>query len=186
MSLSFFTIDDFYADPDSIRDYALNARYNDIGVDIGINVFSGNWPGRTSIDVYRATDIDGKISKILGLPIRQVGNSGKFRYAIEGDTAKYPLHIDGMTDDVYAGVLYLNRTLDPVPGTIFYSFKGSGTPDIVDTSNLDSWDVDLISYIRYNRLIVYPANRFHGPGPSFGTSVKDSRLVQLFLWQVIK
>ena len=184
MSLSFFSIDDFYEDPDSVRAFALQANYNDYGQDLGINVFKGTWPGRTSIDVYRVPNIDGLISKTLGMPVRQIGNSGKFRYAIEGDEAEYPLHIDQAAEDVYAGVLYLNKINER--GTIFYSFKNTTLPTITDTGNLDLWDVDQISYIKYNRLIVYPANRFHGPGPSFGSNIQDARLVQLFLWQVIK
>lgn len=186
MRLSFFAIDDFYDDPDYVRDLAISAKYNEQGQDLGINVFKGTWPGRTSLDVYRIPNIDGLISKTLGVPVRQIGNSGKFRYAVEGDKATYPLHIDDTNHDVYAGVLYLNKVNDAIPGTVFYSFKNSETPNFEDTTNLDLWNIDQISYIKYNRLIVYPANRFHGPGLSFGSSIHDARLVQLFLWSVIK
>ena len=198
MSLSFFTIDDVYDDPDNIRDIALNAEYNLPGADIKMNVLAnGNWPGITSLDVFKNNKIDGVISRILGLPVRQIYNSGKFRLSFDNDMPKSPLHIDEVNDGVFAGVLYLNKLPCDTVGTILYKHKKTGaisankTDHIKiyndgDMTNINCWDVDILSYIRYNRLIVYPANRYHGAGPSFGTSKDNARLVQLFLWQVIK
>lgn len=196
-NVSFFSIDDFYDDPDEVRNIALSAEYNPKGVDALMNVIgSGTWPGITSVDVYKYPKIDGIVSRLLGTLVRQTYNSGKFRLSFDGDTGKSPLHVDSVDPNVFAGVLYLNKFCESTPGTILYTHKESKR-SIADTdsfnkvvrngdiNDLSKWDADLISQVKYNRLIVYPANRYHGPGPSFGKTKEDARLVQLFLWEVI-
>ena len=198
MRSSFLAIDDVYDDPDAIRSVALNADYNLPGVDVKMNVLAnGNWAGITSLDVYKNNKIDGVLSRALGIPLRQIHNSGKFRLSFDNDVPKSPVHIDELSDDVFAGVLYLNDLDTETVGTVLYRHKptGSTTASKVDhikifndgdLTKIECWDIDILSNIRYNRLIVYPANRYHGPGPSFGNTKENARLVQLFLWQVIK
>lgn len=197
MNLSLISIDDVYEDPDLVRNFGLSARYNEPGIDSAMNVLSdGSWPGITSLDTYKFPKLDSTISKILGKVVRQIYNSGKFRLSFEGDLPKSPIHIDGTNPNIYAGVLYLNKTVDSVPGTIFYTHKDTNinfaTLDsynkIVtnnDLLNIDKWVADTISYIKYNRLIVYPSNRYHSPAISFGKVKEEARLVQLFLWETI-
>jgi len=197
MNLSLVSIDNVYDDPDHVRDYALSVRYNIPGVDPLMNVLSnGSWPGITSIDTFKFPKIDSLVSSTLGKVVRQVYNSGKFRLSSEGEIAKSPLHVDTKDFNTYAGVLYLNKVTDSIPGTIFYTHKETNTNfadaktyekilENNDLLNVDKWIVDSISHIKYNRLIIYPANRYHGPGISFGKVKEDARLVQLFLWEIL-
>ena len=196
MNLSFVTIDNFYDDPDKVRDFALKAEYNKPGQDKLMNIMSmGAWPGQTSLDVYKYNPIDSVVSKILNKPLRQLSNSGKFRITYQNQTALSPLHIDSVSSDGYAGVLYLSDPVVSTPGTLFYKHKKTNSTTVdeqnlkdleKDINDITKWEVDTIAYIRYNRLIVYPSNRWHGAAPGFGTTIDNARLVQLFLWGVVE
>ena len=50
--------------------------------------------------------------------------------------------------------------------------------------DLSYWTPELVSYITWNRLVLYPANYFHGIGPTFGDTDDTARLVQVFFWEV--
>lgn len=190
---NFISIDDFYSEPDHVRAMAVAANYNHKGEDVDTGfIAQGAWPGLTSIDIYKVPKIDTIVSKLLNKPARQVSNSGKFRVSVDGDVGRSPVHVDSTTDTIIAGVLYLSKTTWSIPGTIFYTHKETNKNtfetnlhSVNDFTNLDKWNVDMVSYVKYNRLILYPANRFHGPGPSFGSDINDARLVQLFLWEII-
>ena len=97
----------------------------------------------------------------------------------------------------YAGILYLCDRPN-TPGTILYKNVKRNIKYITESEVLKEvslsgefddikfWEPTVVSYIQFNRLIIYPTNRFHGIGPVFGDSVENSRLVQLFFWQEIK
>lgn len=191
-----FIIDNFYNDPDSIRKIALSCEYMESKHD-SHNFRFGNapWPGQVSKNNYSPKNIDYTISKFFNKQLRQLPNinSGRFRLSSAEDKQSNVVHLDTCT---YAGVLYLNPNMHDTPGTIFYTHKDTQTTygtqqlfnelfDKKHINDLSYWDINLISYIVYNRMIIYPANIFHGIGPLFGNSLKDSRLVQLFFWEAI-
>lgn len=180
----------------AVRQTALTCEYMPAKHD---NVFLfGNapYPGRMSKDSYSPRNLDLSVSKFLGKHVRQLlnYNSGKFRISNKDDVAANKIHID---DNGYAGVLYLNENLDNTPGTIFYTHKETklikGNNDDLtkvilekDINDIDKWAINFVSYITFNRLILYPGNLFHGIGPLFGSNTDDARLVQLFFWETLK
>ena len=101
-------------------------------------------------------------------------------------------------DIYYAGVLYLSKGHDSTPGTIFYKQNSTKLDRAVSEEHIaditihkeynkvNKWTAHTISNLVYNRLIIYPASKFHGPGPGFGTTDETARLVQLFYWIDIK
>lgn len=189
---NFFIIDNFYDDPLSVRDMALNCEYMPTKHDKTFMFGNAPWPGKVSKESYSPKNLDLEVSKLFNLQLRQsVGlNSGRFRISNRHDIANNLVHIDGSD---YAGVLYLNENCTDIPGTVFYTHKqkqlGYGTKVIFeeliannDINDMSKWDIDLMSRIVFNRLIIYPANKFHGIGPLFGETDHDARLVQLFFW----
>lgn len=197
MNLGLIIIDDFYDDPDSIRELALSYEYAQDGFSEGYKFGNAPWAGKMSVNTHNPRWIDAKVSRILGKNLCQMRNmdSGKFRLSPEGTVSKNVCHVDSIQKNYYAGVLYLNKDIVQ-PGTIFYTHKDTGMDRAIDSTqvinllkhkddqNLNKWDINMVSYVTYNRLIVYPANKFHSPGPSFGTG-NDSRLVQIFTWEEI-
>jgi len=188
-------IDNFYDNPDSVRQNALTCEYMPVKHDTGFFKFGhAPWPGRVSVNAYSPKNLDLSISKLLSKQVRQLPiiNSGRFRMSRIDDIQNNMVHLDGCD---YAGVLYLNDIAN-TPGTIFYTHKKTncmyGSKDLFDELILNNevhdtqfWDINFVSNIVYNRLIVYPANMFHGIGPLFGTTNEDARLVQIFFWETI-
>lgn len=188
-------IDNFYDDPWAIRETALTCEYMPAKTDSQYLFGGAPYPGKVSKSSYSPRNLDLSMSKLLGKQVRQLlqFNSGKFRLSNSFDKSDNFVHRDHTG---YAGVVYLNPDIYSVPGTIFYTHKetkaSSGDLDLHkkfilnnDVNDPDKWDINFMSYIVFNRLIIYPAEMFHGIGPLFGTGDKDARLVQLFFWQIL-
>lgn len=200
MNLGLIVIDDFYDDPDSIRELALSCEYYEDKKSLGFKFGNAPWPGKMSKQKYAPTWIDTKISKLLNKNIRQLRqiDTGAFRISKEGDPSSNMLHADSTDDSLYAAVVYLSKNREDTPGTIFYKHKSTNadkalSPEHLDKimvndeyNQLDKWTVHTVSNIVYNRLLLYPANKFHGIGPVFGDTDENARMVQIFNFIEIK
>ena len=128
-------------------------------------------------------------------------DSGMFRISKKtNDVGMFDnmIHADGHDDNYYAGVLYLSKDREDIPGTMFYTQKSTGLDRIKDADHnkeifrsnedrdISKWHMNEGSNVVYNRLIIYPAYKFHGIGPAFGTTDDTARIVQLFNWIDIK
>lgn len=197
MQVGLISIDNFYDDPDSVRDIALSQEYHSEGVSEGYKFGNAPWAGKMSVEPYSPRWIDSKVSKILNKNLCQMRHmdSGRFRLSAEGTVSKNVCHVDAIKKNYYAGVLYLNKDVN-LPGTIFYTHKTTKTDSAITDEqvadilknqhdkDINHWDINMVSYVTYNRLIIYPANKFHSPGNSFGIG-NDARLVQIFTWEEI-
>jgi hypothetical protein len=200
MNLGFLAIDNFYDDPDSIRNIALSCEYYDDKVSNSFKFGNAPWPGKMSVKSHSPAWVDAKISKLLGKNLRQMRDidSGKFRISQENTISANMLHADGISDEYYAGVVYLTPDKENIPGTIFYRHLPTNSDKLLSNEHLNDisknnefndmnkWQVLLTSNIIYNRLIIYPSNKFHGIGPVFGDTDDEARLIQLFTWIDIK
>lgn len=200
MNPGLIIIDDFYDDPDSIRDIALSSEYFEDKKSLGHKFGNAPWPGKMSKQTYAPTWIDLKISKLLNKNIRQLRqiDTGAFRISKEGTQSSNMLHADGADDGLYAGVLYLSKNREDTPGTIFYKHKLTNTDKALNQEHLDQlmindefnqldkWTVHTVSNIVYNRFLLYPANKFHGIGPVFGDRDDNARIIQIFNFIEIK
>jgi hypothetical protein len=194
MNLGLIIIDDFYDDPDSIRDMALSSEYYEDKKSSGYKFGDAPWPGKMSKDTYSPTWIDVKISKILNKNMRQLRqmDNGSFRISKKGTVSSNLLHADSVDANYYAGVLYLSKNREDTPGTIFYNQKSTNSDRALskehlkhiiqnnEFNQLDKWTIHTVSNIVYNRFLLYPANKFHGIGPVFGEQDEDARIVQIF------
>lgn len=201
MNIGFVSIDNFYDDPYSVRGMALNAEYYQPGYSKLFTSVPGPFPGKMTIEQYSPNDIDKKVSKLLQKNLRQNRNydSGRFRISKATDICKSFVHVDDSDKDAFAGVLYLSlpEHCNNKIGTIFYNYKNSGRNSVSnneewknilasnDFNDNSKWDINLISYNVFNRLIIYPMNSFHAIGELFGDTDENARLIQLFCWREI-
>ena len=180
---SFVVVDNFYKNPDMIRNFALrqnfveNPKYH---------------KGKRAIDPsFRFPELKTQFETILGKTITNWNTyevNGCFQYCIAEDKAVY--HCDMQT---YAGIIYLTPDAPPQAGTSFYRSKQTKKmkleedADIVfRTGNYDSTQFELVDTVGnlYNRLILFDAKMFHAAPVYFGNQLKNGRLFQLFFFDL--
>ena len=178
-----YVIDDFYANPDSVREFALQLDFDIVG----------NYPGlRTqpcSDDGNYIEEIKKTFENILNkeithFPLDEYNTS--FQYTTWRDTTW--VHHDAMS---YAAVVYLhpNPMLDS--GTSMYRHKATGImkhkeglPDFNEVStSLDDWETVTEVKNVYNRAIIYDSMNYHRSTiPGFGVDKESGRLFQTFFF----
>lgn len=198
MKRNIIIVDDFYPNPDIIRNTALNADYS--------KEDGRNWPGRDSIEEFLHTDIKTVISDIVGTPVKTSPNNkcGHFRMTKEHEKGKQHIHFDPNPNLIWAGVLYLTPNIPKNSGTKFWKHKEYGweqSPhmeeaekrgvnnfnDMLNFFNTEGndeskWDEVLNVTPKYNRLVLFNPWLFHSGGVPFGKYDHDCRLVQLFFF----
>ena len=186
-------IDDFYDDPDSIRNIALSYDYTlTAPKHWKHNSEKVLWPGHITEKVYVERGTDLKVSKLLGKPYKSTVDSGFFRMNVEGDVSPYIAHIDGNPVDGkinYSGIVYLTPNVQNTIGTVFYKHNITGLTKAESMSDVskhsvdfkrDIWTLDKVVEYKYNRLVLLNQTLFHGYGTMFGSSKEDCRLTHIF------
>lgn len=199
----FIAVDNFYENPHEVREFALNCEYQPPKTSGSYTLGNAPWPGKMSKESYQPSSLDIKISKLLKRNVIQHRgiDSGKFRISKLGEVSNNVVHADDIFRNpcMYAGVVYLNppEQNNDFEGTILYQHVPSGQRILKDKEELKRivqsgedkdlkyWKKELVSYVTWNRLVMYPAHFFHGTGPLFGTTDEDARLVQLFFWEAL-
>ena len=202
MISNLIVIDDFYADPMAIRQKALELDYPPPGAE-------QNFPGRNSKQRLMPPKLEDLISEITGerlAPGMKVAHC-VCRAAMAGDDEKrqYYVHIDpGMA---WSGILYLTLPERCRGGTEFYrhiatdsertplypdELKAAGVRNyweaadsIIrnDSNDLSKWELTMTVPMRFNRLVLLRPWMWHTAGISFGDSLENCRLVQLFFFE---
>lgn len=189
----------FYEQPDKIREYALQQEYNDY-------TGNDNWPGRDSHNQHVVPENIMAISHIVGEPLfmNEMNKSSYFRMTKEGQTGKQHIHFDPNPGLAWAGVCYLTPIEKLQGGTKFWRHNEYGwekmptleeglehniktqsdMKNFFETDGLDEskWTETLNIPFSYNRLILFRPWLFHSNGINFGTTDDDARLVQLFFF----
>lgn len=138
------------------------------------------------------------ISTVLGEPLHdadlwdQSRSAGRFNLFLAGADPIRSVHSDPY---LRAAILFLSPSPPPGTGTDFVRHRSSGAvarsrpsddADLrasspIDSSyDLDDYDVDHRVENRFNRLVVFDAQRFHTPAGFFGGSPLDGRLTLTF------
>ena len=178
-------IDNFYNDPDSIREFALKQDYHQGGIGRG-------YIGRRTFQQFLFPGLKEEFEKIMGRKIvkwEEHGMNGRFQYNSEGAPLVY--HCD---DQQWAGMLYLTPDAPPDTGTSTYALKGTDIrhkshPDIMKcfrpgSQNLDRTLFEAVDNIGnvYNRLVIFNAGYLHAASGYFGFTPENSRLWQMFFF----
>lgn len=177
-----FIVDNFYADPDAVRQFALtHVEYQE---DLRF------YKGLRSTRNYHSPAIKAAFEQIIGEPIRvwdEYGNNGCFQIT----TAKDPqvFHFD---EQRWAAMIYLTPNAPLESGTRTHRSKINGTthssqPGADEAFGGNFYDgtrhevVDSAGNI-YNRLVIMDAQAFHSAGPYFGNTPDTGRLTHLFFF----
>lgn len=188
MRVNAIVIDDFYENPDYVRDFALKQEFK----------VRGNYPGQRT-ESFLNDSIKKKLQEIL---YPYAGNitdwggeyTGSFQYTVAADRSW--IHSDSTTD--WAAVLYLTPDAPLSAGTGIFKHKSSGlmnwdyrnndpqykmtAPPGEDHQDMTKWDmVDKFGNL-YNRLIMYRADNYHMSLDYFGSNKENGRLFQVFFF----
>ena len=188
MRINSLTIDNFYANPMEVREFALKQEFK----------VRGNYPGQRT-ESFLTDNTKQKMREILYPFAGEITWwGGEYTGAYQYTTAKDRswIHSDATTD--WAGVCYLTPDAPLSAGTGLFRLKENGLrawryADHTDEENKNGlhnkysqdytkWEmVDRIGNV-YNRLILYRGDLFHVSLDYFGTDKYDGRLFQTFFF----
>ncbi|MEQ8955881.1 MAG: DUF6445 family protein [Pseudomonadales bacterium] len=196
----YIIVDDFYTDPDKLVEVALEAikqeelpRGNYAGV-----MTTKAYLGEQHRDIFRQLTMEKSITS-------STNANGKIRFTKADDPFRFHIHYDVDVETMWAGVVYLSKEHPETEGTCFWRHKRTGleiAPNTVEgfakygwqnfedlrkfleTEGLDEslWEKTLSIPYKYNRLILFRPWLLHSPGPAFGDTLENCRVIQtLFL-----
>lgn len=178
MRTNIIVVDDFYNNPDDVRQFALSQPFD----------VTGNYPGKRTKSFLNES-IKETLQSILMPFSGEVTNwndsdgfTGSFQITTSFDRSW--IHSDPY--NTWAAVCYLTPDAPLTGGTSLYQLKKTGKmiDDGTDltgvTQDLSKWDkVDTIGN-KYNRLAMYRGDIYHMSQDYFGSTSEDGRLFQLF------
>lgn len=195
-------VDDFYPDPDTVRDLVLNMPREEQS--------GGNYAG---VMTQEALFTPGHQQALMNLTGQQLtpstGLCGKVRFTQAHESGRQHIHFDPGNNMMWAGVVFLQQP-EHYPaanrsGTRFWRHLRTGLSSIpltqegieahgwnnvedlqafLETDGVDEslWELTLEVPYRYNRLVLFRPWQFHSPGDAFGDSLDNCRILQtLFL-----
>jgi hypothetical protein len=185
----FLVVDDFYAEPDAVRQFALSQQFTP-----DLRYHKGN---RTS-ERFIASGTKERFEQLLGTRITgwdEFLYNGVFQYCTAQDALVY--HCDVQS---YAAAVYLTPHAPPQCGTSFYRSKV--LPEVRQVSPhqsdihsqvfasgfYDRTQLELVDVVGnvYNRLVLWNAQLIHSASEYFGTQADNSRLFHLFFFDIEK
>jgi hypothetical protein len=184
MKVNLIIADDFYDNPDDVRNMALSQEFS----------VRGNYPGmRTKSFLSDSVKevINALVSHAAGgvtdwlLDENGDGYTGAFQIC----TAEDRTWIHSDYNNMWAGVCYLTPDAPISGGTALYMHKKTKERSSIgsmdhgeDARDYTKWEVvDRIGNI-YNRLILYPGKLYHASVDYFGKDLHSGRLFQTFFF----
>lgn len=176
-----FVVDNFYADPDSVRNFALGVEFRE---DLRF------YKGMRSVQAYQPPGIIESFEKIIGQKITHFGEgspNGCFQITTAQDPQVY--HHDLQK---WAAMIYLSPDAPLESGTRLMRTKNSRIGHMTDPRINEAFTggfydstkfeiVDSASNV-YNRLVIMDAQHIHSAGSYFGQGKEDGRLTHLFFF----
>jgi glycosyltransferase involved in cell wall biosynthesis len=175
-------VDDFYADPHAVREFALKQEFEP-----NLNYYKGS----RSNNQYIVPGTKEAFEKIMGRRITNWtethGMCGRFQYCTAEDALVY--HCDGQT---LAGMVYLTPDAPVSCGTSLFAHKKTGLRNENDFGDVNVFEggfydktqfelVDTAGNV-FNRLVLFDAKCIHSANEYFGTNITNSRLFHLFFF----
>jgi glycosyltransferase involved in cell wall biosynthesis len=178
-----WVVDDFYADPYAVREFALKQEFEE-----NLDYYKGN----RSKNQFIVPGTKEAFEKIIGKKITNWtethGMCGRFQYCTAQDDLVY--HCDGQT---LAGMVYLTPDAPVSCGTSLFAHKRTGLRNENDFGDVDVFGetgfydrtkfelVDTAGNV-FNRLVLFDAKCIHSANEYFGTHITNSRLFHLFFF----
>lgn len=176
MKLNLLIIDDFYTNPDAVREYALQQPFS----------LQGNYPGSRT-EPYLPDDLKSSIQYWMQ-PVGIINQWRQYSGCFQIATAQDRTWIYADYYNKWAGVCYLTPDAPYTGGTGLYRHKQSGQHSRIDNDwegyDYTKWDLfDRIGN-KYNRLILYRGDLFHASLDYFGDNLSNGRLFQTFFFDI--
>ena len=176
-----FVVDNFYADPDSVRNFALGVEFQE---DLRF------YKGLRSVQAYQPPGIIETFESIIGEKITHFGEgspNGCFQITTAQDPQVY--HHDMQK---WAAMIYLTPNAPLESGTRLIRTKEGKIGHMTDPRINEAFTggfydstkfeiVDSASNV-YNRLLIMDAQHIHSAGAYFGQGKEDGRLTHLFFF----
>lgn len=179
-------VDNFYTDPDAVREFALSQEYEES------HDGEYGYIGRRTFKQFLFPGLKEEFERIIGRKITRWedhGMNGRFQYCVAGEPLVY--HCDNQS---WAGMLYLTPNAPYQSGTATYALKGTDIrhqdhPNIMQcfepgSRNFDGTKfetVDMFGNV-YNRLVIFNAGYLHSARDYFGWKPENGRLWQMFFF----
>ena len=182
-----WVVDNFYEDPDSMRQFALEQEYDIGGIGRG-------YIGNRTQEQFLFPELRSRFENIMGRKItkwEEYGMNGRFQYCWSGQPVVY--HCDSQ---MWGGMLYLTPDAPYQCGTTLYAHKRTKARTYYDEGWDASWKgvpgdphldgtsfepVDIVGNV-YNRLMIFDASSIHSASEYFGTVKGNCRLWQMFFF----
>ena len=177
-----FVVDNFYTNPDKIREFALTQV--NYAQDLRF------YKGYRSTTHYHPPGIVSEFENIIGEKITNFpeGVNGCFQLMMSSDIQVY--HYDMQK---WAAMIYLTPNAPIESGTRLHRAKNNsnirtkhctGVDSYFDGDFYDStkWDISDSVSNYYNRLIIMKAHNVHSAGSYFGNNFETGRLTHLFFF----
>lgn len=188
-------VDNFYADPDLVREYAMkNLEFAP----------SDYHKGQRSQSRYILDGTKEKLEKVIGRKITNWNHGGYANGVFQFCTADQPIvyHVDSQ---MYAAMVYLTPDAPPQTGTAMYRSKVTGVSsfpgqesrtgsEYYDTfkglsNDMNFYDgtqfekIDDIGNV-YNRLVIFNSSQLHAATEYFGDAINNARFFHMFFFDV--
>ena len=171
--------DDFYDNPEAIREIALQKDYQEPPPGtprLAVTAICNEAESRNMFErlaPYLPNLDDNRI----------VGANILFRYTLADAKKKVFCHVDGCSN---AGIVYLSKPEHCAGGTTIYRHKATGDEiynkqnrQLYDFRDPEQWEIIEEIDMAYNRLVMYPGQLFHAITPVFfGDRIDNARLTQ--------
>ena len=195
LTSEFLVVDNFYENPDEVRDFALSCDFSP---------HPQYHKGQRTEQKFIPKGIKERFETLLHSQItswEDQGANGVFQYCTAEDQVVY--HVDSQS---YAAVIYLTKDAPPSCGTTFFKSRRTGlrsAPTQKDCERLgkneqdlsfeifknnfydktDLEEVDVVGNV-YNRLVIWNAKLIHAASEYFGDKKENSRLFHMFFFDV--
>jgi hypothetical protein len=197
MKHKLIVVDDFYENPMSVREFALNLEYRD----------GGTYPGKDTAGLGFDEEHVRRLANIINRPIERFWPTSNFRLSLEQDTATRHIHFDVNT---HIANICLTLDEDCKGGVALWRHKKTGLEtvderetelinktgmtflevesEIVRKDGQDESNFELITYVPYkfNRCVIIYGRQLHSPLPQgWGDSPENGRLTRHFFFNIV-
>jgi hypothetical protein len=183
MKSELLTVDDFYNNPEQVRNAALGSDFS----------VRGNFPGQRTAS-YLSEPIKQALQALIFPHAGRVTDwgsdyTGAFQYTTKNDTSW--VHSDHFNN--WACIVYLTPKAPHSAGTGLFRHKETGLirkPKDVELekkicaegNDLSKWEMTDVVSNRYNRLVMFRGDLYHRSLDYFGDSLTNGRLFQTFFF----
>ena len=197
-NVSYIVIDDFYDNPDSVREFALSQEFRDTPGYPGMRTGASGGLHNPILKKYFESIFNTSIDN------NHWNNQGFGGFQLNGVEDTPWVHDDSENGVIFSALIYLNKDFpDYECGTNFYFHRRSGKKSCIGIDyNLDLYDdinntqrcldnyktawvkYDKVEY-RYNRMVIFNSKLFHRVANYFGSNnIHDMRLMQVFFLNI--